>query len=466
MLKIFSNSSVYLEQAITQLLDENPPLMRSLENDNDVEVVFDAKFMTYRVSGNPFQIECASKFLTDAWIKQQDDRRPKDGATNRVAEKKGNTESRRSPAVVISEDSDSSEIELSYKPLDSQITFKSKQNDRDMGQRSSPSPSHFSTISKKTKKSDDYERNIPPYRPSSSETYNQTPNVKFNPQVLENMNSCLNVSDCRVSVNDRRSSRLPTNAQRDDFAATRPKKQTLPKRQNLTGSEKYTCPRTIPNKSVTATSEKTPLVFKNYESDSDEEGTVITRPNPELSSVRDSAFQRPRSRNPYATFPLSNRTVQTGMSLSQSDFPDLALEYETSIGSVNVRLIIGDILTQKTDAVISPANTDLSSLYGISALIARNADRNMRKECADYIAKNGNLLFGDVIHTCAGGNLDPKVTYILHAAVPSWREDSPEQSSHLLICAYLNCFQYADKIWLRSLSMPIMGAGKATFALS
>jgi O-acetyl-ADP-ribose deacetylase (regulator of RNase III) len=440
--------------------------MRRLDNESDVEVVFDAKSMTYRVSGNPFQIEWASKFLTDAWNKQQESQRLENGATNRLTAKKGSkqseTESRRSPILVTSEDSDSSDVEISYSPLDSPI--KSTPNDIVMGQQSSPPFNHSSMISKKTKKSDNFGRNTSPNRFSRSEMFHQTPNVKFNPQILEHMNSPLNLPDCRVSIDDPRS-RSPPTVQKDKIVAsmTRPKKQTLPKRQNLTDVEKYSLPRTIPKPSVTAAPQKkTPQVFNNYESDSDEESAVITRPGPELPSIRDSVLQQPPSNKPSASFPRVKRPVQIGMSLSQSDFPDLALEHETFIGNVHVRLIIGDILTQKTDAIISPANTDLSSLYGISAVIARNADRNMRKECADYVAKHGHLLFGDVIHTCAGGNLDPKVTYILHAAIPLWREDNPEQSSHLLTCAYLNCFQYADKIWLRSLSMPIMGAGKTT----
>ncbi|XP_062598093.1 uncharacterized protein LOC134259522 [Saccostrea cucullata] len=479
-IQLFANVSVFLEQAITQLLDENPPLMKSLEKDSDVEVVFDPKFMTYRIVGNPFQIEWTKNFIMDAWQKDQENKKKMtNGSTNGATEGKSKTEGRRSSPMVNSEESESSEDDISYSP---RMTYESKQNRTDMDRRHSPTPRDLSTVSKKTKKSNDHDRETFRSNISSSEMYPQTSNVKFNSQVLGKMDSPLRMSDCRVSSSDPRSASKSTSESRKPDITDKIADKTKPKAklQNLTDNEKHGIPfnassllqsRPTPSQSLFAPSvnKKTPQVFKNYDSDSDSDDDIKGRRRvPEEFSVRGEErryrpppppIPPPPSRNLHTAFPPPNRNFQMGMSLCQSDFPELALEHETPIGGVIVKLIMGDILTQKSDAIVSPASTDLSTLYGISAVIARNADRKMKQECADYVAKNGNLLFGDVIHTCAGGNLDPKVTYILHAAVPSWREDSPEQSCHLLTCTYLNCFQYADKIWLSSLSMPIIGAG-------
>lgn len=460
--QLFSSTTVHLEQAITQLLDENPPLMRSLENESDMEVMFDAKSMTYKICGNSFQIEWATKYLTDMWHKNQENKTTNPKTPNGMEEEAKALEARRSPQMAESTDSDSSDNVSYISP--SLSLYKRKENGREIERTPSPllDHDHFSNGSKKTKRST--APDVPQQKSfSDMEMLHKSSNIVTD----RTTDSSLKMSDCKLSNNDPRSGRthsVQSPNHRGSYETRRQNLSDIEKSKSLSKASHVPHSRISHFKSgMSREQTRVPMVFNNYNSDSDEDGDVGSRSPISFSTRKTQMMRRPphppRPRDPPIVHPRPSRSFQPGMSLSQTDFPDLALEYESPVGSVIVKLAMGDILTQKTDAIISPASTDLMTFFGISAVIAKNADRKMKEECANYVTQNGNLLFGDVIHTCAGGNLDPKVTYILHAAVPTWREDIPEQSAHLLTCTYLNCFQYAEKIWLRSLSMPIIGAG-------
>lgn len=460
--QLFSSTTVHLEQAITQLLDENPPLMRSLENESDMEVMFDAKSMTYKICGNSFQIEWATKYLTDMWHKNQENKTTNPKTPNGKEEEAKALEARRSLQMAESTDSDSSDNVSYISP--SLSLYKRKENGREMERTPSPllDHDHFSNGSKKTKRST--APDVPQQKGfSDMEMLHKSSNIVTD----RTTDSSLKMSDCKLSNNDPRSGRthsVQSPNHRGSYETRRQNLSDIEKSKSLSKASHVPHSRISHFKSgMSREQTRVPMVFNNYNSDSDEDGDVGSRSPIGFSTRKTQMMRRPphppRPRDPPIVHPRPSRSFQPGMSLSQTDFPDLALEYESPVGSVIVKLAMGDILTQKTDAIISPASTDLMTFFGISAVIAKNADRKMKEECANYVTQNGNLLFGDVIHTCAGGNLDPKVTYILHVAVPTWREDIPEQSAHLLTCTYLNCFQYAEKIWLRSLSMPIIGAG-------
>lgn len=362
-----------------------------------------------------------------------------------------------------STDSSDSSENVSYISPSLSALHKRKENGSEVERTPSPSlvHDHFSNGSKKTKRSTTTHTPQQESFSGMNMPSHQTSNIVADRKI----DSSLKMSDCKLSHNDPRSGpthlvqmpnhRGPLGTRRKNLSDT-DKSSSLSKAPHDPYSRTFHYKSEVPRGQM-----RSPMVFNNYHSDSDED--VESKIPIGFSTKETQMIPRrpppPRSRDPPIVHPRPSRSFQPGMSLSQTDFPDLALEYESPVGSVIIKLAMGDILTQKTDAIVSPASTDLITFFGISAVIAKNADRKMKEECMKYVAQNGNLLFGDVIHTCAGGNLDPKVTYILHAAVPIWRDDIPEQSAHLLTCTYLNCFQYAEKIWLRSLSMPIIGAG-------
>ncbi|XP_033737582.1 uncharacterized protein LOC117325472 isoform X2 [Pecten maximus] len=169
--------------------------------------------------------------------------------------------------------------------------------------------------------------------------------------------------------------------------------------------------------------------------------------SPEIS-VPDFPVTRPRCPSPK------------GIELLHSDFGDMPLTFDAYVGCLQVKVILGDIVKEQSDAIVNPTNRTLSNTYGISSAIARMAGRGLMDECRNYVTRQGPLEISQVTKTCAGGALDSQVDFVLHAVPPTWRENESDSTSHILTCTYLNCLQVANKqLWLRSLSFPILGSG-------
>lgn len=169
----------------------------------------------------------------------------------------------------------------------------------------------------------------------------------------------------------------------------------------------------------------------------------------------------PRRRMPSLMVPRPRVPSPKGIELLHSDFGDMPLTFEAIIGSLQVKVAMGDIVKERSDAIVNPTNQNMTHMYGISAAIARMAGRDLIEECRRYISRNGFLEVGQVVKTCAGGALDHHVDFVLHVVPPTWRENESESTAHILTCTYMNCLQYANKqLWIRSLSLPILGAGR------
>ncbi|XP_060071053.1 uncharacterized protein LOC132550970 [Ylistrum balloti] len=149
-----------------------------------------------------------------------------------------------------------------------------------------------------------------------------------------------------------------------------------------------------------------------------------------------------------------------GIELLHSDFGDMPLTFDAFMGCMQVKVIMGDIVKERSDAIVNPTNQTLSNTYGISAAIARMAGRGLMDECRSKLTSHGPLSLSQVTKTCAGGALDDQVDFVLHTVPPTWREDESDSTTHILTCTYLNCLQVANKqLWLRSLSFPLIGSG-------
>lgn len=158
---------------------------------------------------------------------------------------------------------------------------------------------------------------------------------------------------------------------------------------------------------------------------------------------------------------MPKRPPQSGFSLSHNDFKDVPLTFDFNISTLAISVLMNDILKEKTDAIVTSATSKLSHNYGLSRIIANVADQKLKTECKEYIEQHGQLNLGEVFHTSAGGGLDKKVGFVIHAVGPLWREDNKDESTHLLTCTYVNVFQYANShMWLKSIAMPLIGTGK------
>ncbi|XP_033757405.1 uncharacterized protein LOC117339804 [Pecten maximus] len=133
--------------------------------------------------------------------------------------------------------------------------------------------------------------------------------------------------------------------------------------------------------------------------------------------------------------------------------------YEFYVGKIKVIICRGNITDVKTCGIVNAANGYLAHGAGIAGAIAMAAGPGMQQECEELKKKYGALETTTVVHTQAGGKLNREVTYILHAVGPIWIEAIKGRCTFELILTYLNCFRYAEKIWLDSVSMPCISAG-------
>ncbi|XP_060076970.1 uncharacterized protein LOC132556574 [Ylistrum balloti] len=140
------------------------------------------------------------------------------------------------------------------------------------------------------------------------------------------------------------------------------------------------------------------------------------------------------------------------------DYPVMD-SHEFYVGSIKVVIARGNITEVRTSGIVNAANGYLAHGAGIAGAIAKAAGPGMQQECEELKKKYGPLETATVVHTQAGGKLHREVDYILHAVGPIWIEAIKGRCTFELLLTYLNCFRYAEKIWLDSISLPCISAG-------
>jgi O-acetyl-ADP-ribose deacetylase (regulator of RNase III) len=124
---------------------------------------------------------------------------------------------------------------------------------------------------------------------------------------------------------------------------------------------------------------------------------------------------------------------------------------ETNIGKTALRLVVGDIAEQDTDAVVTAAHWKLNKGAGTDGTIHTKGGPKVYEECQ----RIGGCPIGDAVIT-TGGNL--KARHVIHAVGPVWRggdEDEPK----LLASAYRRSLQVANENGLKSISIPSISTG-------
>jgi O-acetyl-ADP-ribose deacetylase (regulator of RNase III) len=117
-----------------------------------------------------------------------------------------------------------------------------------------------------------------------------------------------------------------------------------------------------------------------------------------------------------------------------------------------VRLTREDITELEVDAFVYYAQPDLVLGSGFGGAIGVRGGASIQKELNE-LASNGPLSTGEVVVT-GGGKL--KAGHILHAVGPRFREDDIEAK---LRTTMLNVLQLAEEREVRTLALPVMGAG-------
>jgi O-acetyl-ADP-ribose deacetylase (regulator of RNase III) len=131
---------------------------------------------------------------------------------------------------------------------------------------------------------------------------------------------------------------------------------------------------------------------------------------------------------------------------------------ETKIGKTILRLVIGDIAEQDTDAVVTAAHWRLNKGSGTDGSIHTKGGPKIYEECR----KIGGCPIGDAVIT-TGGNL--KARHVIHAVGPVWR-GGDEEEAKLLASAYRRSLEVAVQNNLRSISFPSISTGAFAYPVN
>ena len=123
---------------------------------------------------------------------------------------------------------------------------------------------------------------------------------------------------------------------------------------------------------------------------------------------------------------------------------------------MNFRILKGNIIDTKVDAIVLPANTKLKEGSGTSKAIFEAAGRKyLTRKCKEI----GFCEMGAAVPTL-GYNLECRT--IIHAVVPKWI-DGKHNEYNYLSSAYASALELADVMECKSIAFPLLASGNNKF---
>lgn len=120
-----------------------------------------------------------------------------------------------------------------------------------------------------------------------------------------------------------------------------------------------------------------------------------------------------------------------------------------------IRLLHGDITTERVDALVNATNASLRPGGGVCGAIHAAAGPALTEDARRVMADRGPLVPGEAIATVAG---DLKARYVIHALGPVWH-GGQQGESEALSSAYRNSVALADTLGLQSIAFPSISTG-------
>ncbi|MBT7616168.1 MAG: hypothetical protein HN590_02655 [Calditrichaeota bacterium] len=121
-----------------------------------------------------------------------------------------------------------------------------------------------------------------------------------------------------------------------------------------------------------------------------------------------------------------------------------------------ITIVCGDITSEKVDAIVNAANTDLLLGGGVAGAIRLKGGPSIQAECS----KNGPIQLGDAAITGAG---DLFARHVIHAAVMHLGDKPTAESIEI---STLNSLWIAADNNLEVIAFPALGTGIGGFAMS
>jgi O-acetyl-ADP-ribose deacetylase len=135
-----------------------------------------------------------------------------------------------------------------------------------------------------------------------------------------------------------------------------------------------------------------------------------------------------------------------------------------------LKIVQGDILKQKVEAIVNAANPSIVGGGGIDGMIHDAAGPELADACRQYKIEHKieKIKVGDAVLTSAFNikNLNTTIQYVIHTVGPDCRDSSQEKErEHLLKSAYLNSLEIARKHGIKSVAFPAISTGIYGFPL-
>lgn len=128
---------------------------------------------------------------------------------------------------------------------------------------------------------------------------------------------------------------------------------------------------------------------------------------------------------------------------------------EIPAAKTRISVILGDITTIASDAIVNAANSTLLGGGGVDGAIHRAGGPAILEECRKIVAKQGSCPTGEAVITI-GGRLPAK--YVIHTVGPVWNGGSNREPEKLASC-YKNSLNLAVEYNCKTIAFPSISTG-------
>jgi O-acetyl-ADP-ribose deacetylase (regulator of RNase III) len=120
--------------------------------------------------------------------------------------------------------------------------------------------------------------------------------------------------------------------------------------------------------------------------------------------------------------------------------------------TVRIRLVKGDITTQRVDAIVNAANSAMRGGGGVDGAIHRAGGPTILADCIRRFPDG--LATGEAGWTTAG---DLPARWVIHVVGPNWI--AGQRDPDLLASCYRRALQVAEELGVRSMAFPAVSTG-------